>query len=71
MYFKHNWMSSTKIFFYTYFKLTYEHLSAVNYKLLVADSGSVLHCPEDYNIWAAEVWVQLLFWDFCHFKLAL
>ena len=30
-----------------------------------------LHCPEDDNIWAAEVWVQLLFWEFCNFKVPL
>jgi len=36
-------MSCTKIFFYTNFKSTCERLSAVNYELLFADSGSVSH----------------------------
>jgi len=36
-------MTSTNVFFYTYFKSTYEHLSAVKYELFVADSGSGLH----------------------------
>jgi len=39
-------MSSAKFFFYTYFKSTYEHLSAVNYEMLVAASGSVLHASQ-------------------------